>query len=196
MVINTFFDATDIVPGQGEIIRLWRDSWQSRGWEPRILNPRTFAYDPRRKIFLERAKRDATSQKSYYRLTRWLALAAAGGGWMCEYDVINFDLRTPMVSVSSKSFSPFNALAHLDKAAADKVVDAFIGFERPIHDDTLLFAIALIYSDVWPDIHANYGDGRAWEIAKTVHFGSTEIEKVHGACLEKHRVVDACGRSV
>lgn len=197
MKINTYFDTTYLGYSQGEIIRLWRDSWRRRGWEPRILNPRTFAHHPRRKEFLRKAKGVTPSFNSidYYRLVRWLALAEAGGGWFCDYDVMNFDFRVPSRCDErhSRSYSEEAAFGYLSHEDALRVVKLFLDSEHFLRDHELLTA-ARIYQDRWPKMHVALGED-GWRDARTVHFGTEAIRNHYGFFVLKHRAIDACGRT-
>jgi hypothetical protein len=191
--IFTYFDTTYLFPEQGELIRLWRDSWKRRGWEPRILNPRTFAHTRRRKHFLEKARQVAPDTLSYYRLVRWLALAEVGGGWFCEYDVINFSFQ-PQSAGGSRSFSPGNSLVYLKSSEVKRVVRTFLANDFMI-TDVRLFHYADIHIDYCPAKHVDFGDA-GWCNADTVHFGCDAIQSQFGFSVSKYRVVDSCGRTI
>jgi hypothetical protein len=93
MIIYTYYDASVGINTQAELIRQWELSWARRGWEPRILTPRNAAQHPFYREFVSHINRLPTVNPRKYEnacYLRWLALDAAGGGWMSDYDVINF----------------------------------------------------------------------------------------------------------
>lgn len=85
--IYTYFDSTPMLPGQGELIKLWAKSWTDHGWEPHILHPRTAVRHPRRREF--NSWLEPFSPLVRAKLARWLAVDAADALWSCDYDVIN-----------------------------------------------------------------------------------------------------------
>lgn len=93
MNIYTYYESVSNMGPQAEIIRLWELSWRRRGWTPRILTPRDAQAHPLYKAFDERINTYPTANSRLYENTcyhRWLALAHVGGGWQCDYDVINY----------------------------------------------------------------------------------------------------------
>src|ERR1044071_7936448 len=82
MNVYTYFNADEAREGDGEMIRIWRISWTRRGWEPRILTPRSALTHPRYKEAVE----------SHPEALRWLAFEQAGGGWISDFHCINYDL--------------------------------------------------------------------------------------------------------
>jgi hypothetical protein len=79
-IIYTYFEGRPGGESDGDLIRLWAESWRRYGWTPRILTP---TYIRRHKLFKQTAPQD-----------RWrLALKATGGGWFSKFDVMNAGLR-------------------------------------------------------------------------------------------------------
>lgn len=190
MRIFTFFDCTPNISGQGEIIRHWRDSWQKRGWEPVILNPRTYVKSPFFKDFCKEVA-SYVEPVTRCRHLRWLALETVGGGWMSEYDVMNFGpVNHPLTDKWRRhSHAHFGlSLVHLTARDARRVVKHILAGGHEFS------AFHGIQTDVWPEVHRDFGlDG--WEMADTVHFGS-DLLGAMGVVAPKHRVIETCGRVI
>jgi hypothetical protein len=76
----------------------WKYSWEKNGWGTCMLNSThsqvsSLCGKLLRKITTESSNIKSDSSKGYdffnARYVRWCALHAAGGGWMCDYDVVN-----------------------------------------------------------------------------------------------------------
>jgi hypothetical protein len=97
--VHTYFDPTVAacgLPPQDGIVRLWAESWRTHGWEPRILTERLVHADPEFNRFLAKVGTFPTKTARAYEnacYLRWLALLGAGGGWLTDYDVINFGFK-------------------------------------------------------------------------------------------------------
>lgn len=77
------------------LVELWKKSWWDAGWEPKILTEEDAERHPEYERL--RAMVDNIDTGSYDKLCflRWLAMSAAGGGWMGDYDVLPLhDFRT------------------------------------------------------------------------------------------------------
>jgi hypothetical protein len=76
----------------------WKASWEQNGWEPVMLN-RSHAQGSHLYNKLQQRMMNSVmglpaelSTRFHWitaRFSRWCALHAAGGGWMCDYDVFN-----------------------------------------------------------------------------------------------------------
>lgn len=97
MNVYTFFDPrVKTLPDQHGLIRLWQQSWSSRGWNPRILTPRDAERHPDYKSFAATISNfPSLNEKAYENACylRWLALHVQGGGWLTDYDVINRNFK-------------------------------------------------------------------------------------------------------
>lgn len=85
---------------QLQMIHHWRTSWAKRGWYPVVLHREDAERHPFFKEFANSVLRLPTVNSVDYEMAcyhRWLAVAAAGGGYMSDYDVINYSYqaRTP-----------------------------------------------------------------------------------------------------
>ncbi len=99
MKVYTYYDPTVQkcgLPPQDGVVRLWAESWAKHGWEPRILTERVVRMHPLYKSFKAAVNKFPTTNAPQYEeacYLRWLALKGAGGGWMTDYDVINFGFK-------------------------------------------------------------------------------------------------------
>jgi hypothetical protein len=83
---------TDMGDADGdELLDFWKSAWSSAGWEPRVLGRTEAELHPSYQE-VEQQLQDLRLD-DFYQITfrRYLAMAAVGGGWMCDWDV--FPLR-------------------------------------------------------------------------------------------------------
>ena len=74
----------------------WRRSWSAQGWNPVILNKNHARSHPLYESFLNRILEYPTINPLEYEQAcylRWLAVAEQGGGFMSDYDVVNYSWR-------------------------------------------------------------------------------------------------------
>jgi hypothetical protein len=94
----TYFDASvfsaapKAVDGSRAVLKAWADAWAAAGWTTKVLNE-THArahpdYQTLRNIFY--AMPTVSLNKAYEMscFVRHLAMAAAGGGWMSDFDTV------------------------------------------------------------------------------------------------------------
>jgi len=93
--VYTFFTPIPGKTAEDELalINVWRRSWAKAGWNPVVLGEDDLPDD----ADARRLKRGFHSQPTqikpgmeYSWFVRWLAVAHQGGGFMCDYDVINY----------------------------------------------------------------------------------------------------------
>ena len=90
---------------------LWKASWEKHGWTPIMLN-RSHADASTLKNKLAQSLSLMSSHmlsdfaseipKLTARIYRWCAFHAAGGGWMCDYDVVNKGFTPEMARVQEQ----------------------------------------------------------------------------------------------
>ena len=74
----------------------WRRSWAKQGWNPVVLGVEDAKRNPMFREFDEKCQKLPTVNPIEYELAcyrRWMAVAAAGGGFMSDYDVINYGFK-------------------------------------------------------------------------------------------------------
>lgn len=87
--VFAYYDASPEAPaGQAELIRTWEASWTALGWTPRILTSRRARQSLLYRDVAERLGEDAVSVA-----LPWLALHAAGGGWLVPKTAVNQSFR-------------------------------------------------------------------------------------------------------
>lgn len=78
------------------LIEVWKESWRARAWEPVVLDESDIPDDRESKQLMRAFRRQPTLLKPGLALAsfaRWLAVARQGGGFMCDYDVINYSFE-------------------------------------------------------------------------------------------------------
>lgn len=93
--VYTYFSEVDYqhVADQWSMISHWKQSWAKRGWSPHVLGIEDARKHPMFSEFEERVLQLPTVNTVQYETAcyfRWLAVAAAGGGFMSDYDVVNY----------------------------------------------------------------------------------------------------------
>jgi len=98
--MHTFFHEVPTGASQDTNLKtldLWREAWSEAGWEPKILTLQDAKRHPRfahyeKKLYEQ--VRILHNPVEYNRMCflRWLAMAAAGGGFMSDYDVLPLGL--------------------------------------------------------------------------------------------------------
>jgi hypothetical protein len=106
MNIYTYYD---IVPqmledSQLELIEIWKESWIKNGWNPIVLNSSYLRCTENEIEYLNNLP--SVNPKAYEMacFLRWNSMISVGGGWMCDYDVINCGF-TPEDSKNYESLS-------------------------------------------------------------------------------------------
>ena len=82
-----------------DLLKLWKGKWNEAGWDARVLNLEDAKQHPRFEEFETKLKQVpihgmnvAYNELCYY---RWLAVAAVGGGWMSDYDLMPLNFHYP-----------------------------------------------------------------------------------------------------
>lgn len=89
--IHTYY--SDLGWNHEGLIELWARSWRDRGWEPVVLGEEHAARHPLYGMLKERYAALPSINSKDYELAcylRWPAMAAEGGGFLCDYDVMNY----------------------------------------------------------------------------------------------------------
>lgn len=95
MKVFTFYAAVEgkQAPDELALIELWKRSWAAMGWEPVVLGRESLPATPDAMELEARLGRLPSINKRHLDLwcyLRWLAVAEQGGGFMADYDVINY----------------------------------------------------------------------------------------------------------
>ncbi|XP_071853039.1 uncharacterized protein [Apostichopus japonicus] len=103
-VIYTYFqslsnDKDTFKKDKENTLETWNNAWSSAGWTPRIINEDDAKRHPSYQALREKFATFPTRGNAEYEIAcflRYLAMAAVGGGWMSDFDVlpINFPAST------------------------------------------------------------------------------------------------------
>lgn len=78
-----------------QLIEAWKEAWYDAGWTPIVLGVKEARLHPAYRTLnslLEKHIGEDQAVFERYCFLRWLAVAAAGGGWLCDYDVFPLSL--------------------------------------------------------------------------------------------------------
>jgi hypothetical protein len=102
MNIYTYYD--EVLENQIEIIEIWKDSWRKNGWNPIVLDIQSINCSDVQIEYLQNLPSVNPKKYEMACFLRWNAMSNIGGGWMCDYDVINLGF-SPEDSKNYKSMS-------------------------------------------------------------------------------------------
>ena len=91
------------VPGiddkhENKLIELWKSSWAKYGWVPKVLGERDAQKHTHFKEYVCTVSKYPTICPIGYNTAcyvRWLAMEVVGGGFMCDYDCMNYGFLPP-----------------------------------------------------------------------------------------------------
>ena len=182
------------------LLNKWKRSWAKQGWCPKVLTEHDAASHPFYEEFKQRYSRLPTANMPEYEMAcylRWLAVAAKGGGFMSDYDVINYSFKpvkpqddlviyeshpereqvTP--SVVGGTANGFNMAASIFAACEPDNVRMDEG-DKPHTSDMIIlqhFASRNFYT-ICPIVRQYRHDG--WKDAPLVHYSHASTE-----CLDR-----------
>jgi hypothetical protein len=111
--IYAYYESLQAFPQEEQFAcaNAWKASWEKHGWEAVMLNgshaKNSNFYFKLTKKLVELARILGANTGDEYskvaaRYRRWCALHAAGGGWMCDYDVVNLNLPASLAEEKEK----------------------------------------------------------------------------------------------
>lgn len=120
-VFTYYTTTTDVGHGQSnEVLELWKQGWQSRGWNPVVLRLMEAARHPKfaaLKAALATLPYVGNKDEQAGLFYRWLALDTMGGGLLVGIDQL------------PNAFTPEKAMTRaVDKETLGKLIAAFIGY--------------------------------------------------------------------
>jgi len=138
-------------PDSAPLISLWERSWRYWGWETHILTSDWAVRHAKHTQLVERVSKWPTKATSVFTTAnckRYCAMAAIGGGVLCDLDIINYGF-TPEVALqySMKEYAVeiptnliiFDALAPTpafgNQQAFESVVDYFLTLDESKYPD-------------------------------------------------------------
>jgi hypothetical protein len=190
--LHCFYSGTEIDPeGELRLINLWRRHNAAMGFEPIVLNEYHARQHPKFAELSERLSRIPTVNPAGYDLAcyyRWIAMAAVGGGAMCDYDVFAFrspqvDPTSVVMDASAKIRTWENIVPSLVTGAPEAFLDMATRFaaytlrqddlydgKAHMSDMLILQRIAMEEPSVFSRVHVvrSWGD-TAWDSAPFVH---------------------------
>ena len=108
----------------------WRRSWASRGWNPVILSEHHAQAHPLYGLFKNAVSKFPTINVPEYEMAcylRWLAVAALGGGFMSDYDVVNYSFNASSVTAEVMIYEVH---PELEAVTPSVVAGTQAGYER------------------------------------------------------------------
>jgi len=91
-IMHTFYEK--VKDGENDLLVAWKEEWTRAGFETRVLKLDDAKRHPYFKQMEKVVKPMFGKEYNAMCLYRWLAMAASGGGWMCDYDT--FPTNFPM----------------------------------------------------------------------------------------------------
>jgi hypothetical protein len=150
----------------------WKRSWEKNGWNTCMLNS-THAQASSlyaklmKKLISVSSYINPEKSKGYeyfnVRFSRWCALHAAGGGWMCDYDVANKNFtpdiadkleqeNTLYVNSSGEAYIFYATREHCESVIRKMIQDEIVADGKPIKEAKILGVTSDI-SSVLPMLH-------------------------------------------
>jgi hypothetical protein len=96
MEIYTYHEYVPEIPNGHILVDFWKECWTKAGWTPIVLDRSHAEQHPNYEEYLECYKKLPSVNPPGYELAcylRWLAVAAVGGGWMSDADVIPYNFK-------------------------------------------------------------------------------------------------------
>lgn len=163
-IVYTYYDPTpgfDLEEAK-QLMALWRDNWRANGWDPRVISIADAKAHARYQEFTDALSRLPTINGHGYEDTcyrRWIALAALGGGWLTDYDVMNYGfgpLALPDIFtvLSRVDYWRVPCVAGGTHAALERVVDAIIKYKPDGRD-----GMVRVNSEYWAWAYAEPAQG-------------------------------------
>jgi len=139
MNIYTYYEDVGFPKPEG-LLKLWTESWKRQGWTPIILDREKAMQSSRFKRVLYAANVLPTVNERAYEIAsyvRYCAMETIGGGFLVDYDCINYSLK-PESLANVKKFAlarlaegGFTWMTHIGaRRFCDMIID-WIGGEKP-----------------------------------------------------------------
>lgn len=93
--VYTYYETTHTHNESDQVMMIdhWKRSWAKRGWNPVVLGEQHARLNPLFDMFDKKVSALPTVNSAKYETAcyrRWLAVATMGGGFMSDYDVVNY----------------------------------------------------------------------------------------------------------
>ncbi|MGH8046382.1 MAG: hypothetical protein ACREKL_03980 [Chthoniobacterales bacterium] len=171
---------------EAALVELWRASWSANGWEAIVLDESSVKVDEEvtKMLLAYRALPSINRKKlDYYCYVRWLAVAQAGGGFMCDYDVVNYGFRPRPVGNLALYERSVPCLVSGTATEYERVARFFAAYEV-MSDDRLqgkphVSDMMILTKNTWlfeqAEGCAEFGRS-GWENAGAVHFSNLSMK--------------------
>ncbi|PWU09589.1 MAG: hypothetical protein C5B47_03230 [Verrucomicrobia bacterium] len=168
------------------LMKLWKVSWKRFGWTPCILTAEDLPRDCTSLALLKAFSRHPTVNRrglDYSCFARWLAVAQQGGGFMCDYDVINYGFHPREIGeltvyerhvpcLVSGTAEEFLRMCHLFANYPPDLKDR-VGWRFAVSDMSILDRNPEIYLRKHDCVEYNRA---GWEEAAAVHFSNFSMK--------------------
>jgi len=111
-IMHTFYHSIDSEAGMEYALRLWREEWERKGFDTKILNLEDAKKHPDfeeiEKIMIPLHGSTGYNAICFY---RWFAMVVSGGGWMSDHDTFptNFPVNEGIDLPNGGKFTSFQA---------------------------------------------------------------------------------------
>ena len=188
MRVFTFFAPVENKDQAEELalIELWKTSWAAQGWEPIVLGPSNLDENETTKRLVCHFGRLPTQNRRGLDLwcyVRWLAVAQQGGGFMSDYDVINYHFQPREVGALTTydrwipclvSGTAQEFLRTVEWFAREPV--SFLSFFRKAHTSDMLI-LQRRQSEFVQLRECVEFEVEGWETAAAVHYSNRGMKK-------------------
>ncbi len=200
MKVFTFYSPVEGKRERDELalIDIWKRSWVTMGWEPVVLGYESIEFDAELENLVERLKKLPSINKhnlDYWCYLRWIAVAQHGGGFMSDYDVINYSFEPREAGELTIYEKDVPCLVSGSRAEFLRAVDWFaaerIGWRRVLRSEQHTSDMVIVRQHL-DEVRqrtdcVEYGaDG--WETAAAVHFCNKVMKPI--ALLPRHEHID------
>jgi len=167
------------------LIELWARSWRQHGWEPKVLSQSAIPDSPSNRKLISKLRKLPSRNKPGLDLwcyMRWLAVAEQGGGFMSDYDVINygFEPRQAGKLTIYQRWVPSMVGGTRDEFL--RAVRWFSNYRvslldklRRIHCSDMLIIARHLNEIVQIETCREFGDD-GWEVAQLVHYSNRSMK--------------------
>lgn len=211
MNVFTYYDDSLQMPDQSELICIWKKSWSRNGVEPRVLTPAHAHSHPRYQEFLDHINTLPTVNSRSYEnacYLRWLAFDIEFGGWMTDYDVINFEFvpADRINDVELFEYSCVPCMVWATPNGAKQIVQRMFDYspndgvelskDGPRHCSDMYAFIKYFSSCRIAKPECVQFDSPGWESAPAVHFSASGVHAHYKSPVPKSIAIKECGRSL
>lgn len=182
-----------------ELIKIWKNSWRQRGWEPVVLNKSIAQQHPLFGYYDQVFRSYPTTNHKEYELAcyyRWIAMAVVGGGFLSDYDVMNIDFPSHPHAYKDEYKKPLTvyqgfvpALVAGTKEEYEKVVqematykpkDNYIVKDKP-HLSDMLILRNLVQEKVINALEGEDSPCNTYHLVHLANWAITRIKSLYGS---------------